>query len=211
MLEQLPRRLRSRIEAELDEGEAIWWVGRPSLFGKSTETLVGLLFLCGWGVAMVALALNSAWWDSRGTVTGDHDPHSLAGFWDIFTTFGWDAAFFVLGLIALLTSVAAAIPAFAIARRIAYAVTSRRVLIVGTAVRAVTPDRMPFLEKAPGKGVFFDHRIATSSDGNRYIRHIGFAYLSDKAANAAERALLALTLLRRRWRPCRRDRQSRCA
>src|SRR5262249_6866043 len=37
----------------------------------------------------------------------------------------------------------------------------------------------------------------TSSDGNLYVRHIGFAYLSDRAASAAERALLALTLLRR--------------
>ncbi|MBV9566304.1 MAG: hypothetical protein JOY90_38555 [Bradyrhizobium sp.] len=196
MLDHLPQRLRSRIETELDDGESIWWVGRPSLFGKSTETLVGLLFLCGWGAAMVALAVDSAWWDSRGTVTGDHDPHSLAGMWDIFTTFGWDAAFLVLGLIALLTSLSAVIAAFAMTRRIAYVVTSRRVLIVGAKLRAVTPDRMPFLEKTPGKGVFFDRLIATTSDGNRYVRRIGFAYLTDRAADAAERALLALMLRR---------------
>ncbi|MBV9566305.1 MAG: hypothetical protein JOY90_38560 [Bradyrhizobium sp.] len=193
MLEHLPQPLQERVTAMLAEGEEIWWAERPSAWRCVTRNWFGILFMLGWGGGVLAILFAAAYGNLQRWLSGDGPLFDTsAGTWNALGTGAALAAFLVFGLVAFIGALVTPLLSFAKARRTACVVTSRRALMVGAELRSVTPDQMPFVERGPGAGVFFERIVATDSDGDRFIERRGFEHLQMRAVAQAERALLRL-------------------
>ena len=173
-LRALPSHLRSLIEAELNDGEYITWVGTPIPGRFAMRSIPFVLFSIPW----TAFAL---FWMAG--AAGFQMPDFKEGF-DLFPLFGIP---FVLVGFAMLSS-----PYWMIrkAKKTAYVLTKDRAIIFdggfSTTIRSFGPDRLVDLrrkQRADGSGdLIFEREHSFDNDGDRRSTDHGFLAIPDVKA-----------------------------
>lgn len=168
---QLPSRLRSLIDAELNDGEKITWIGVPIARRFAMRSIPIVLF----GIPWTAFAF---FWMAG--ASGFKIPDLKEEF-DLFPLFGIP---FVLIGFGMLSS-----PFWTMrkARRTAYVLTTARAIIFdggfSTTIRSFGPDRLTDLrrkQRADGSGdVIFERKLSYDSDGDRQSTDHGFLAIAD--------------------------------
>jgi hypothetical protein len=163
---QLPARVRSLIEGELNDGEKIMWIGTPIARQFAMRSLPVVLFAIPW----TAFAI---FWMAG--ASGFKIPDFTEGF-SLFPLFGIP---FVLIGFAMLSS-----PVWMMhkAKRTAYVITTDRAIIFAggfsTTIRSFSPDRLTDLrrkQRPDGSGdLVFERQVSRDSDGDRQTTDHGF-------------------------------------
>lgn len=169
---QLPERLRNLVEAELESGETISWVGQPSGGRFCLQSLPILLFAIPWTAFALFWMIAAA---------GFRIPNFQQG-GDFFPLFG--VPFVLIGLTMLSTPYWSARRA----RRTVYVVTDRRAIIFdggwGTTIRSFMPGMLRDLQRKQfrdGSGnVIFERGFSTGK--NRTTPDVGFLAIRDVQA-----------------------------
>ena len=171
-LRQLPPSVRSLIDAELNDGERITWIGTPNPRRFAMQSIVFVLF----GIPWTAFAL---FWMAG--AAGFGIPDFNEGF-DLFPLFGIP---FVLIGFGMLSS-----PYWVIrkAKKTAYVLTSERAIIFAggfsaTTVRSFVPDRLTNLQRKQhddGSGdLIFERTVSMDSDGDQRSTDHGFLAIAN--------------------------------
>lgn len=182
----LPHHLRDALDAELERGERMAWIGQPLPARLARRTLPILLFAIPWTAFAVFWMFAAA---------GFEAPDLSGGIEGIFPLFGLPFVLVGLGMFS------APLWAARAARGTVYCVTDRRVLIirVGRAirVRSFDPEQLTRHDKrvyADGSGDLVFARELTrhaSREHGRQLMPVGFLGVSDvRGAEAAVRELL---------------------
>lgn len=171
---QLPPRLQSLVDAELNDGEKITWIGAPIARQFAMRSAPIVLF----GIPWTAFAL---FWMAG--ASGFKIPDFKQGF-DLFPLFGIP---FVLIGFGMLSS-----PYWMMrkAKKTAYVLTTARAILFdggfSTTIRSFGPDRLTDLRRVQrndGSGdLIFERRVSYDSDGDRQSTDHGFLAIPDVKA-----------------------------
>ena len=158
---------RQSIQAELQIGERILWIGRPRAWQAALKSAPIILF----GIPWTGFAL---FWTYA--AAGFRIPDPRQGMFFFFPLFG--VPFILVGL-AMLSS-----PFWALrkARQTFYVITDRRALLIEggskTTVRSIEPERFKDLvrhQRADGSGdIVLQRQVFRDSDGDQQTFEIGF-------------------------------------
>ncbi len=168
---QLPRRLQALIEAELQEGEKITWIGTPLTRRFAVRAIPIVLFAIPWTAFSVFWIAGAA---------GFKIPNFNQPF-DLFPLFG--VPFLLIGL-AMLSA-----PYWMTrkAKSTAYVLTTARAIVFdggfSTTIRSFYPDRLTDLrrtQRADGSGdLIFEKTLSYDGEGGRRTTDNGFLAIAD--------------------------------
>lgn len=189
-MSSLPPSLHALVEAELQPGERITWLGQPIPSRMARSTLPVVLFGIPWTAFALFWTAGAAW----GTSQMEGGP----GLFSAFPLFG--VPFILVGL-GMLSS-----PFWASrkARRSAYVLTDRRALVFAAGwrgsvtVRSFEPERLMDLRRkqySDGTGdLVFTQDVRCDSEGHTRATDVGFLAVRDVSSVEA----LVRTLIQRR-------------
>lgn len=181
----LPEGLRRLIDDELQEGETLWWTGQPIGKRAAWRALPGVLFAIPWTGFAVYWVIGASGFQWPGFPNG----------FNYFSLFGM--LFVLIGLYVL----GSPIWAMRKAKRTAYALTDRRVIIVesgrSTRVRSYRRHQITELsrkQRVDGSGdVILAHKTRTDSEGDKFTTDVGFLDIPDvKAVEVMVRDMMLL-------------------
>lgn len=166
-LEDLPAALQTLVEAELNAGEKIIWIGRPNARRFALQSLPVVLFAIPW----TAFAL---FWMAG--AAGFKIPNFNQGF-DLFPLFG--IPFVLIGFGMLSTPLWMKRKA----KRTAYVLTTERAIVFDGGFRSTTiqsfgPERLNDLQRkqrSDGSGdLIFERKLSSNNDGGQRTTDLGF-------------------------------------
>jgi len=178
---------KETIEYELDAGETIFWIGKPSI----KRMMVPSLFTFGFGVVWMSFNINFVymWYHGQNNVQG---PGGLFGMQGVLSSIFF-IPFMTIGVGALLSPVWF----YLRAKKTFYGVTDRRTLIVNKGrsrtVQSWVPKNISEIqrtERSDGSGdLTFGRRISNDSDspGPPLLQFVGI-----KDVRSVEKIVLAL-------------------
>jgi len=172
----LPHRLRALVEAELQSGERLVWLGQPIPGRLARGTWPIVLFGVPWTAFALFWTGMAAWGTSQASEAG-------SGLFRAFPLFG--VPFILIG-VAMLSS-----PYWARRRALgsAYAITDRRAILFAAGwrgsvtIRSFEPERLTDLRRkqhADGSGdLVFAQDLRRDSEGHRHATDVGFLVIRD--------------------------------
>lgn len=169
---QLPTRLQSLVEAELDSGEKITWIGAPIARRMAAKSLPIVLFAIPWTAFALFWMAGAAGFRMPDLTNLPRLAFSLFGIPFVLIGFGMlSAPYWMMRK----------------AKKTAYVLTTARAIIFSggfsTTVRSFAPDRLTDLQRkqrADGSGdLVFERTLSYNNDGGRRTTDVGFLAIPD--------------------------------
>ena len=169
---QLPRELMAKVEAQLEPGESIVWLGQPVPGGLVKRAFWGAIMgipLAGFGLLWLAVARLA------------HSPH-LKHVEKFLPLPGW--LFFLIGVAVLLSP----LRMFGKARQIVYSITNRRALIMDASggtlrMRSYTSEALRDVKRVDGGGgvgdLIMERSVRRHAQKGRFVSEHGFLAVPD--------------------------------